>query len=341
MTQKDFRTRREFLKKLIASTAIAGLAPYVSPFDLMAASSKKGRLPKRQLGKTGYKVSLFSLGGQATVETPGKEKESIEIINRALDLGVNYIDTSAYYGRATENQDQLSMQGTSERYIGKVLKHRRKEVFIATKSHDRSYDGAMRHLEKSLKNLQTDQIDLWQIHNVRAREIDTLDKICGDDGVLKAMQKAKDEKIVRFIGITGHEDPVVMRTLIERHPFDNALVAINAADKFHNPFIEKFLPAAVEKNIGIVGMKIPARDRIFDHGGIINMKEAIDYVLTLPVSTIIVGIDKIPELEENIKIAKEFEPLSADELLAIEDKVKPYYKDLAFFKGLSDWPEDW
>ncbi len=151
MTQKDFRTRREFLKKLIASTAIAGLAPYVNPFDLMAASSKKGSLPKRPLGNTGYKVSLFSLGGQATIETPGKEKESIEIINRALDLGVNYIDTSAYYGRATENQDQLSMQGTSERYIGEVLKHRRKEVFIATKTHDRSYDGAMRHLEKSLK----------------------------------------------------------------------------------------------------------------------------------------------------------------------------------------------
>ena len=282
-----------------------------------------------------------SLGGQATIETPGKEKESIEIINRALDLGINYIDTSAYYGRAAEGEDQLQMQGTSERYIGKVLKHRGKEVFIATKSHDRSYDGAMRHLEKSLENLQTDQIDLWQIHNVRAREIDTLDKICGDDGVLKAMQKAKDEKIVRFIGITGHEDPVVMRTLLERYPFDNALVALNVADKFHNPFIEKFLPAAVEKNTGIVGMKIPARDRIFSHGGIINMKEAMDYVLTLPVSTIIIGIDKIPELEENIKIAKEFKPLTADEMLAIEDKAKPYYKDLQFFKGLSEWPPEW
>jgi len=340
MKQTDKNSRRAFLRKMIAAGAVAGLAPYVNPLDLLAAQ-KKGVLPKRPLGKTGYMVGIFSLGGQATLETPGKEEKSIKIINRALDLGVNYIDTSAYYGRATENQDQLAMQGTSERYIGKVLKHRRKEVFIATKSHDRSYDGAMRHLEKSLNNLQTDQIDLWQIHNVRASEIDTLDKIFADDGVLKAMQKAKEEKIVKFIGITGHEDPVIMRTLLERYPFDNALVAINAADKHYNPFIEKFLPTAVEKKIGIVGMKIPARDRIFSNGGIINMKQAMDYVLTLPVSTVIVGIDEITELEENIRIAKNFVPLTADQILELEDLTKPYYKEISFFKGLSEWPPEW
>jgi predicted aldo/keto reductase-like oxidoreductase len=129
--------------------------------------------------------------------------------------------------------------------------------------------------------------------------------------------------------------------MAERYPFDAVLVAINAADKHHNSFIEKFLPVAIEKEMGIIGMKIPARDRIFDHGGIINMKEAIDYVLTLPVSTIIVGVDNIRELEENIKIATEFKALNADEMLAIEDKVKPHYEHLQFFKGLSDWPQDW
>ncbi len=341
MTEKERNSRRDFLRKIIATSTMAGLAAYVNPLDILAISAAKGKIPKRPLGKTGFMVSQFSLGGQATIETPGKESESIDIINRALDLGVNYIDTSAYYGRATEGKSQLEMQGTSERYIGKVLKHRRKEVFIATKTHDRSYDGAMRHLEKSLKNLQTDKIDLWQVHNVRAKEIDTLDNMFADDGVMTAMKKAKEEGVVKFLGITGHEDPVVMRTLLEMYPFDNALVAINAADKHHNPYIEKFLPTAVEKQIGIVGMKIPARDRIFSQGGIINMKEAIDYVLTLPVSTIIVGIDKIPELEENIKIAKEFKPLTADEMLTIEDKTKPYYKDLMFFKGLSEWPPEW
>ena len=147
--------------------------------------------------------------------------------------------------------------------------------------------------------------------------------------------------MVRFIGCTGHEDPDTLRDLINRYPFDNILMAINAADKQYNSFIEKLLPVAVDKKMGVVGMKIPARDRIFSHGGIISMKEAMDYVMTLPVSTVIVGIDKIPELEENIRIAREFRPLSADEMLAIEEKAKPYYKDLMFFKGLSEWPPEW
>lgn len=340
MGNNERNARREFLKKIIATSALAGLAPYVNPIELLAAAGK-GKMPKRPLGKTGHLVNLFSLGGQATLEIPEKEAESLEIINRALDLGVNYIDTSAYYGRAAQGEDQLPLQGTSERYIGKVLKDRRKEVFIATKTHDRSYDGAMRHLEKSLKNLQTDVIDLWQIHNVRSREKETIDRIFADDGVIKAMEKAKAEGIVRFLGFTGHEDPEVLKMMAQRYPFDNVLVAINAADKHHNSFIENFLPVALEKKIGIVGMKIPARDRIFDHGGIVTMKEAMEYVLTLPVNTIIVGIDNIRELEENIKIATEFEPLTADELLAIEDKVKPHYEHLQFFKGLSDWPVDW
>jgi aryl-alcohol dehydrogenase-like predicted oxidoreductase len=342
MTHFDRKSRREFLRKIIGMTAVAGTAVYLNPIEVLAGISGNNGMPTRPLGKTGYQVGLFSLGGQATVEIPGKDDEAIAIINRALDLGVNYIDTSAYYGRAREGQEQGPLQGTSERYIGQVLKHRRNEVFIATKTHDRSYDGAMRHLEKSLKNLQTDVIDLWQIHNVRSREKETLDRIFADDGVLKAMEKARDEKMVRFLGITGHEDPEVMNMLLDRYPFDNALVAINAADKHYNSYIDKFLPGAVKKNIGIVGMKIPARDRIFHHGGIINMKEAIEYVLTLPVSTIIVGIDKIPELEENIRIAKEFRPLTADDLLAIEDKVKPHSEYLQFFKdGIQDWPSDW
>jgi predicted aldo/keto reductase-like oxidoreductase len=199
----------------------------------------------------------------------------------------------------------------------------------------------MRHLEKSLKNLQTDQIDLWQIHNVKRKEREDLDKIFAKDGVLKAMQKAKEEGVVKFLGITGHESPDQLRTLIERYPFDAVLAAINAADKHHDPMIEKLLPTIVDKNIGIVAMKIPARDRIFSNGGIINMKQALEYVFTLPVNTAIVGVDTIKELEENVKIAKKFSPLTDDEMLAIEELTKPHYKDLQFFKGLSDWPKEW
>ena len=335
-------SRREFLQKLLAATATAGFYPYLGSINESGLfSSLKNKLPMRPLGKTGEMVGIYSLGGQGSIETPGREDISVDLINRAIDLGISYIDTAAAYGRATETITKADAMGHSERNMGKVMKYRRKEVFLATKTHDRTYDGSMRLLEKSLNNLQTDHIDLWQIHNVKAAEIDSLDRFFADDGVIKAMEKARDEKIIRYIGFTGHENPDVLKALAERYPFDNVLVAINAADKHYDPFIEKFLPVALEKKMGIVGMKIPARDRIFSNGGIITMKEAMDYVLTLPVSTIIVGLDKIAELEENIKIAKSFKPLTADQMLAIEEKTKPYYKELMFFKNLSDWPSEW
>lgn len=342
MKKSTGNTRREFLQKLLAATAVTGFYPYLeTPDNPEEVKKKKGKLPKRPLGKTGHMVTIYSLGGQGSLETPGKEDISVEIINRAIDLGINYIDTAAAYGRATETIARADAMGTSERNMGKVLKYRRDEVFLATKTHDRTYDGSMRLLEQSLKNLQTDHIDLWQIHNVRAAELETLDRFFASDGVVKAMEKARDQKIVRFLGFTGHESPDVLKALAERYPFDNVLVALNAADKHHDPFIEKFLPVAVSKQMGIVGMKIPARDRIFSHGGIITMKEAMEYVLTLPVSTIIVGLDKIAELEENIEIARKFKPLSADQMLAIEEKTKPYYKEILFFKNLSEWPAEW
>jgi hypothetical protein len=200
----------------------------------------------------------------------------------------------------------------------------------------------MRLLESSLKNLQTDHLDMWQVHNVKASEKDILDTYFLEGGVIKAMERAKAEGMVKHIGFTGHEDPEVLKMMAERYEFDNVLVAINAADKHYNSFIDKFLPIAVEQGIGIVGMKIPARDRIFSNGGIITMKEAMDYVLTLPVSTIIIGIDQVAELEENMRIAQEFTPLTADEMLAIEDKAKPHYELLQFFKdGIGEWPADW
>ena len=335
-------TRREFLQKMLAATAVAGFYPYLDTLtDTPGIQKKDGTMPLRLLGRTGHMVGIYSLGGQASIETPGKEDISVQIINRAIDLGINYIDTAAAYGRSTAAITRENAMGTSERNMGQVMKYRRKEVFLASKTHDRSYDGSMRLLEKSLNNLQTDHLDLWQIHNVRASELANLDKFFADDGVVKAMEKAREQKIVRFIGFTGHEGPEVLKALADRYPFDNVLVAINAADKHYDPFIEKFLPTAVEKKIGIVGMKIPARDRIFANGGIITIKEAMEYVMTLPVSTIIIGIDDIPQLEENIKIAQNFKPLTADQMLAIEDKTKPYYKELLFFKNLSEWPKDW
>ena len=344
MKLKIDNTRREFLKKLIAGTSAMGMAPLLGSLQsCTTAGSDPGavlKIPQRPFGATGESVGIYSLGAQATVEQVGMRDQALAIVNKCIDLGINYIDTSAWYGMDGNSGEGDHLRGTSERFVGEVMNTRRKEVFLATKTHDRSYDGAMRHLESSLKNLQTDVIDLWQIHNVGGREED-FDMVFSDEGCMKALLKAKDEGVVRFLGFSGHQDPDPMKDLLGRYDFDAVLMALNAADKHYNSFIEKLLPSAVEKNMGIIGMKIPARDRIFDHGGIITMKEAMSYTMTLPISTIIVGIDKIAELEENVKIASEFEPLTADEMLAIEDKVKPHYKHLMFYKGLSEWPEEW
>ncbi|MBI3110791.1 MAG: aldo/keto reductase [Ignavibacteriales bacterium] len=273
----------------------------------------------RPLGKTGHQVCLFSLGGQSTLETPDKDDQALAIINRAIDLGVNYIDTAAAYGR-----------GVSETYIGQVMKTRRKEVFLATKTNDRSYDGSMRLLERSLKQLQTDHLDLWQNHNVRTQN--DLDRIFAKEGAIKAMEKARDEKIVRFLGITGHRDPFILKKGIEQYPFDSILMALNAADKHNASFIDNLLPVAVEKKMSIVGMKIPARGRIFREGGLSTMEQAMRYVLTLPVSTVIVGITTLAELEENVRIAQNFKPCTPEEMKNMEELTKPYYSDASWFK---------
>jgi aryl-alcohol dehydrogenase-like predicted oxidoreductase len=330
-------TRADFLKTMTAFTAAMSLGSRANA-EASAPLPKRTSIPQRPFGKTGRNVGIYSLGAQGTVELSHRADDAIEIINRAIDLGINYIDTSAIYGKDRQNK---RVPGTSERYVGEVMKTRRSEVFLATKTHDRSYDGSMRLLETSLKNLQTDHIDLWQIHNVKSHTRENIDDIFAEDGVLKAMLKAVDENVVSHIGITGHMDPEPMKEVIERYPFDSVLMALNPADKFHNSFIEKLIPTAVEKQMGIIGMKIPARDRIFSRGGIITMKEAMSYTMSLPISTIIVGLDNIRELEENIRIAQEFKPLTAEEMLEIEEKVEPYYKHLMFYKGLSNWPPGW
>jgi aryl-alcohol dehydrogenase-like predicted oxidoreductase len=338
MKENQEENRRKFLHKLIAGTSLLGVAPYLMPLQGCSKDEDTtedppedddtSEIPRRILGNTGESVSIYSLGGQGTLEEAWGHDDAIWIINRALDRGINYIDTSAYYG--------TNARGISERYIGEVMKTRRDEVFLATKTLSRTYDGAMSDLDKSLHNLQTDKIDLWQMHSIRAGE--NVDAIFSDTGCLKAFEEARDQGMVRFLGITGHESPVPMKTLIDRYPFDTVLMALNAADKYYRSFIEGLLPAAVEKNMGIIGMKIPARGRIFENNGILTMKEAMSYTLSLPVSTIIIGIREALELENNIKIAKEFAQLSADELLAIEKKAEPHYKELLFFKGLSSWP---
>ncbi len=294
-------------------------------------------MPTRNLGRTGHLVGIFSLGGQAAIEQPNNEAVAVPILERALDLGINYLDTSARYGGDAR---------WSEQYVGKVMKHRRREAFLATKTHDRTRDGSLRLLETSLRLLQTDHVDLWQLHAMSTH--DDVDKVCAKGGALEAFQEAREQGMVRFLGLSGHTDPAVLMEAIKRFPFDTVLMAFNAADPFHLSF-KPLLELAVEKQMGIIGMKIPARGRLLTgytpppleqqkgavkitRPGTLSMKEAMGYVLSHAVSTVILGVDTLAQLEEDVAIARTFTPYSPAQLADLERRAFPVSGQAQWYK---------
>jgi aryl-alcohol dehydrogenase-like predicted oxidoreductase len=341
--------RRKFLKT--SGAVAAGLLANATVGEAAVVSAEKpsrlartSSMPTRNLGKTGYQVGLFSLGGQAALELPRNEDIAVPIIERALDLGVNYCDTSSIYG----GPDRWS-----EQYFGRVMKTRRAETFLATKTKERTRDGSMRMIEKSLQLLQTDHVDLWQLHDIGT--LDDVDQCLARGGAMEALLAAKDQGIVKHLGITGHHRPEALMECIRRYPFDTILMALNAADAHQHSFGDKLLPMAVEARMGIIGMKVPARGRILSswtpppldkqqHSwegqavistgpGTLNMREAVFYTLSQPVSTIIIGCDSVAQLEENVQLAKEFTPLSQQQLAQLSERTQPVAKQALFFRN--------
>lgn len=276
-------------------------------------------LPRRKLGKTGYSVSIFSLGGESMIERIDRSSDAEAIINRALDLGVNYIDTAPAYGL-----------GGSESNIGRVMASRRKEVFLATKTGERSYDGAMHQIEESLARLQTDYLDLYQLHDLQSAN--DLDKALASDGAVKALEKLKSEGVIRYLGVTGHKDPNLMLRSIHEYPFDCILFPLNAGDIHYSSFKDLLLPEAVKLQLGIIVMKVTAVGRIFKDHGIQDMKQAFGYTLSHPVCTAIIGISTLEELEENVRLAEEFKSYSEAEIKGLENLTAPYTDEANFFK---------
>ena len=342
--------RREFLKAggavtaaLLAPSAALATTPNKSLPALPSNPKTPEAMPTRNLGKTGYMVGIFSLGGQASLEKPDNFDVAVPIVERALDLGVNYLDTSSIYG---------GPERWSEQYVGKVMAHRRHEAFLATKTKERTRDGSMRMIERSLQLLQTDHVDLWQLHDVGTMY--DVDQIFAKDGAMEALLEMKDQGVVRYLGITGHYRPDALIEGINRYPFDTILMAMNAADPHHYSFNEKLLPLAVEKQMGIIGMKIPGRSRLLSswtppsieqqkHSwegmtiqtsspGTLKMREAMYYTLSRPVSTVIIGCDTIAQLEENVQLAREFTPLSESQQTELVARAEPCAKPSLFFR---------
>jgi aryl-alcohol dehydrogenase-like predicted oxidoreductase len=303
----------------------------------------QGMMPTRNLGKTGARVGIFGLGGQGALEKANQEDVALPIIQRALDLGVNYFDTSAIYG---------GPERWSEQYLGKGLKGNRDRVFIATKTKERTRDAALKNIEVSLKLLDTDHVDCWQLHDVGIQE--DIDQIFGKGGAIEALIEARDQKIVRHLGVTGRFRPEALMESIRRFPFDTVLMAVNAADKYYYPFEKDLLPLAVEKQMGIIGMKVMARGRILsswtppsveeqEHSwegkgaiattpGTLTKQETFFYNLSLPLSTAIIGCDSVEQVEECAELARSFTPLSEAQMAALEAKVEPIAKQALFFR---------
>jgi len=341
--------RREFLKAggavtaaLLAPAALRADTPKTMP-PLPVNPVTPSAMPTRNLGKTGYKVGIFSLGGQAALEKPNNFDVAVPIIERALDMGVNYIDTSSIYG----GPDRWS-----EQYVGKVMAQRRNQAFLATKTKERTRDDSMRMIEKSLQLLQTDHVDLWQLHDVGTMY--DIDQIFAKGGAMEALVEMKEQKVVRHLGLTGHYRPEALMEGIKRYPFDAILMAMNAADPHHYSFNQELLPLAVERQMGIIGMKIPGRSRLLSswtppsieaqkhswegmtfqttRSGTLTMREAMYYTLSRPVSTVIIGCDNIAQLEENVHLAREFTPLSDSQTTELVAKAEPVAKPSLFFR---------
>src|SRR6195952_4316535 len=250
--------RRSFLKTggavaagLLAQGAVAARADTHALPALPNNAKTMAAMPTRNLGKTGYKVGIFSLGGQAALEKPNNFDAAVPLIERSLDLGVNYIDTSSIYG---------GPERWSEQYVGRVMKTRRNEAFLATKTKERTRDGSLRMIEKSLQLLSTDHVDLWQLHDIGLPE--DVDAIFAKGGAMEALIEMQDQKVVRYLGVTGHYRPDALMDAVNRHPFDCILMALNAADTHIHSFTERLLPLVVEKQMGIIGMKVPSRGRL-------------------------------------------------------------------------------
>lgn len=341
--------RRDFLKTggaiaagLLTNGAVLASARTTTLPPLPANPNTVAAMPTRNLGKTGYKVGIFSLGGQAALEKPNNFDAAVPIIERALDLGVNYIDTSSIYG---------GPERWSEQYVGRVMKTRRNETFLATKTKERTRDGSLRMIEKSLTLLNTDHIDLWQLHDIGLPE--DVNAVFAPDGAMKALLEMQQQKVVRFLGVTGHYRPEALIDAVNRHPFDAILLALNAADTHIHSFTAQLLPSVVEKQMGIIGMKVPARGRLLSswtpppleqqqhswegsaiatRSGVMNMRDAMRFTLSLPVSTVIVGCDSIAQLEENVEIARDFTPLSSSQMAALNALAEPVAKQSLFFR---------
>ena len=264
-----------------------------------------GDIPKRVFGKTEEKLTII---GQAAGRFPLISFEDAKAVTlRAYELGINYFDNAHAY-----------WSGRSEEVYGEVLPAFRDEVFVTTKSADRTREGARKELELSLKRLQMDYVDLWQIHAVG--KMDEVDQIFGSGGAIEAFEEAKQSGKCRFIGFTGHRDPKVHIEMLSHYDqFDTILMPLNPADPSYLSFEKDVLPEAVRQGLGIQGMKSLANAKLLPS---FSVKNCVDYVLSLPIHCLTMGCTTIGQVEDDVRIARDFARLEEDQMGSLRERAQ-------------------
>lgn len=304
--------------------ALIGAAPLIGRKEMPSEANppqqnEAGTIPKRDLGRTGVKVSALGLGGYH-LGSANTDQVAVEIVAKAVDHGVTFFDNAWEYH-----------EGLSEERLGKALKGKRQNVFVMTKvcTHGRDKKVAMRMLEESLRRLQTDHLDLWQIHEV-IYENDP-DLIFAPGAAAEALQDAKQQGKVRFVGFTGHKDPEIhLKMLAHNFPFDTVQMPLNCFDATFRSFETQVLPEAQRKGIAVLGMKsLGGSGEMVRHGGI-TPQQGLRYAMSLPVATTISGIDSMEVLDQNLAVAMNFEPLSTAEMGTLREQCHALASDGRF-----------
>lgn len=283
--------RRTFVGGVFTGLSLTGA--YARP-----PRPRAGDIPRRKFGKTGEMLTVIGPGGarfelMRTIEEAGRQ------VRAAYDLGVNYFDCASSY-----------WEGYSEEVYGVALADVRKEVFITSKSTRRMAAEAEKELNLSLQRMKSDYLDLWQIHGVGT--MDEVDTIFGPGGAIEAFERAKRQGKCRFIGFTGHSDPAVHLEMLKRYrDFDSILMPLHAADPSYLSFEKSVLPVAVERGLGIQAMKVFGNAFLLRS---LNARECLDYVLSLPIHCATLGYTTLGQLQDDIRFAQSFKPLSEDRL---------------------------
>jgi len=285
----------------------------------LPAAFKPGDVPQRVFGKTGAKLSVIGLAS-GRFHLTGSDENAIALTQRAYELGINYFDTAhSYWG------------GHSEEVYGQALKGFRKQIFLTTKSNKRTAQEAEAELHASLKALQTDYLDLWQVHEVA--RLEEVERIFAPGGAIEAFVAAKKAGKARFIGFTGHTDPAVHLELLKRfEQWDTILMPLHIADPLYLSFEKQVLPIAIERGMGIQGMKNFANAKLLQQ---FSVKECLSYVLSLPIHCTAVGCTTVGQLEDDVRIAQQFKPLDATQIAALQKRAERIKGPL-----LEDWKKN-